>query len=83
MENIMEILDCPRCLKSPEIVDGEPIYCCGIMAGEARLWNNYVHAMRIALTHSYSKYTKTPVSNEEVDEEWRGFDETYREKANA
>lgn len=79
----MEVLDCPKCLKNPEVIDGEPIYCCGILAGDTRLWNNYAYAMRIAMTITFSKYTKTPIDKEELNESWDGFDKTSQGKQNA
>ncbi len=75
----MEILNCPKCLEPPSKVAGESIYCCGILAKNTRQWNNYVYAVRLALTVTYSRYTQTPISAEEITESWAGFDATYKE----
>ena len=73
----MELLDCPKRMSAPVLLDGVELYCCGIFAVDARRWNNYVYAMQIALSVTYSKYANQPLDMEEVDECWLWFDSTY------
>lgn len=79
----MDVLDCPRCLSAPDLLEDGVIYHCGILAANAKRWNNYVHAMRLGLTLYFSNATGQQIDFDELNESSAAFDATYKESNNA